>query len=53
MAWKGFVKESKLYMSYRRGNKIQFWLAFPRAWFRFNYFMLCDKIKIQINTLMS
>jgi len=74
MVWKGFLKESKFFMSYpswrRQGElynegtycpsmsdddflikrrewrkkKIRFWLAFPKAWLRFNYFMLRDKI---------
>lgn len=44
MVWKGFLKESKLFMNYRRGNRIQFWLMFPKAWFRFNYLMLRYKV---------
>ncbi len=36
MSWKGFLYESKHFMSYRKGNRLRFWLQFPGAWFRFH-----------------
>jgi hypothetical protein len=44
MSWRGFVVESKSYMSYNGlspRQKVWFWLyRFPRAWLRFQLFGL-------------
>ena len=40
MSWKGFLIESKSYMSYERMGKrerVRFWLRFPLSWFRFQW----------------
>ena len=40
MYWKGFVVESKSYMSYERMGKrerVRFWLRFPISWLRFQW----------------
>ena len=42
MAWKGFLQESKSYMSYPK-NRISFWIYYPIAWLKFQYFMMKDK----------
>lgn len=55
MAWKGFLKESKSYMGYpeTRGRcytcrpldwdetkrMVSFWVKFPKAWIKFNWYM--------------
>lgn len=63
MNYPGYYREGELYCTpentygHRVGSqlnirkrKIQFWLAFPKAWLRFNYFMLCDKINKWVHT---
>ncbi len=45
MGWKGFITESKLFMSYAvgsRSRKVKFWLAFPGAAIRFYWYCLRD-----------
>lgn len=41
MAWKGFLQESKSYMSYPK-NRISFWFYYPVAWLKFQYFTIKD-----------
>ncbi len=54
MAYKGFIRESKSYMSYPRCGRIKFWLAFPRACFRYNYFMVRSKLRnVKIGNLLT
>ena len=42
MSWKGFLQESKSYMSYPQCGCIKFWLRYPIAWWRFNRLMNND-----------
>lgn len=48
--WKGFLKESKSYMSYNKRNlkdKIKFWLQFPEALIKFKHYEHKDNIRIK------
>lgn len=42
MAWQGFLKESKSYMSYPRCGRFKFWLGYPVALVRFKWLMWKD-----------
>ena len=35
MAWKGFIRESKVYMNYPKCGRIYFWLRLPAAYWEF------------------
>lgn len=46
MEWQGFITESKSYIGYRLGNRMRFWLGFPRAAFIFYGRTLRDWLRV-------
>jgi hypothetical protein len=54
--WRGFLKESKSYMSYDKLNfieKLKFWIRYPVALIKFKYYGVQGNIKLLIHKAQS